>query len=287
MAFPDDVHAPEESKSSSAAGVPAGAPKGLFNKEAPWKDRTKRIVIKMTPDEKARAQKILDESPFDDWREAFFAWLLQQKGTSFLTETEAKFLDARRTTTAITKKLGHRKLQFLMLKYKSLGGKSDGRNIEEVFVEMVSKLLDKRSGQKGITLEDLIVFKQFAASWKATKDLERAVLSSAADAVKNGKKKQAQLAAAPTTPEPAEPVAPEDKLVADLLRGVQEWASTGDQGKGQQMSAQAMVAVSEHIGKLGGPDAADGAIFIGKVRTALDKEISIPPGILKTLKEWP
>jgi hypothetical protein len=53
------------------------------------------------------------------------------------------------------------------------------------------------------------------------------------------------------------------------------------------MCAQAIVAVFEHVDKLGGADTADGTIFIGKVRTALDKEFSIPPGILKTFKELP
>jgi hypothetical protein len=172
--------------SAESEGKDPNATKAFAKGKDKWVYRTSTIVIHLTPQEKEQAKAILEASQFQNWQQAFVEFVRQQDGTAFITEAQSKYLETRRKTSALAHRLGRKKAEFLLMKFKSLGGLPDGSNHEVVFASLVPMLKDT----KGITLEDLIVFKQFAASWNEVKVLEGQITDAAASLVKVRKEQE-------------------------------------------------------------------------------------------------
>lgn len=137
--------------------------------KTPWKERTATVNFHLTPAEKEEYLKMLEKAGFSNGQEAFFTWLRSQRANTFLTETQSKYLDARNHAALLANKLGKRKMRLLGVKWKLLGGKADGSNHDEMFPVLMDALLDKIPG---LGLTDLILFKQYCASYHEVRLLE-------------------------------------------------------------------------------------------------------------------
>jgi hypothetical protein len=147
---------------------PAAEPKVT---RVPWKERSEVVAYHLTKAQKEEYKQHLNRLGMTG-EEAFTAWLRSLRLSTFLSETQMKYLDARAHANALSARIGKRKMRLFGLKWRMLGGKPDGSNHDEMFGLMLDALLDK---VKGVSMTDLILFKQFCASYFETAQLDAEV----------------------------------------------------------------------------------------------------------------
>lgn len=134
----------------------------------PWKNRTKAVTFRITPEQKAELDKVFKESGFESMQQAFLNWLKTQSASKSLSELETAYLDVKSRADNLWKKLGGKKVRTLATLYKSLGGRV--KKLDD-YEAVCTKMFKKNQGDIG----DLIIFKQWVALNKEMQELEKQI----------------------------------------------------------------------------------------------------------------